>query len=188
MERAGLIADRYAQALSQTVADLDQLAQVRDELKALARLVEESRELRGVFASPIVGADEKERVAVTLAERGGASQLTRRFLRVVAHNGRLALLPEIARALARRHDERAGVHEVELRSAQPLAPDLRARLEPTLEQLAGGKVRIEERVDPSLIGGLVARIGTRVFDGSLRTRLRRMRSLLMGRASAGLAG
>ncbi|GAB4373653.1 MAG: ATP synthase F1 subunit delta [Acidobacteriota bacterium] len=188
MEQAGLIAERYAEALARVVDDTDQLVQVTREVQAIADLVRASRELRVVLANPIISREQKDAVVGAIAERLGASRLVRRFLQVVSQHGRLVILPEIADALGRACDARTGVHPVELRSATPLDASLRERLVRALERIVGGKVRLSEKVDPEIIGGLVARIGTRVYDGSLRTQLEKMRSRLRGGASAEAAG
>ncbi len=184
MEQAGLIAERYAEALARTVADADQLAGLAREVQSIAALVRESRELRVVLANPIISHKQKEAVVDEIAARLGASRLTRRFVSVVASHGRLPILPAIADALGRICDARAGIHPVELSSAVPLDSGLRERLVAALERIVGGKVRLSESVDPEIIGGLVARIGTRVYDGSLRTQLEKMRARLAGGASA----
>jgi F-type H+-transporting ATPase subunit delta len=187
MENVRLIAERYAQALSQTVESNEELAEVRDELADLGAAVSESEHLRDVLASPIFAAEQKLAVMVEIAERQGASQLVRRFLRVAADHSRLELLPHLADAVARVHDQRAGIHEVEVLSAVPLESDTRARLVDSLERVAGGQVRVKEEVDPSLLGGLVARVGAHVYDGSLKARLRELRARMAG-SGAGRIG
>ena len=187
MQNVGLIADRYAQALSQTVKTTDELAQVCRDLDAVAQVVSGSDALEHVVKSPRIATVQKLAVVNELATRLGTSQIVKRFLAVVADHGRLAILPEIARRIAEISDERAGVRRVELRSATALDDDVRARITRALQQASGGRVRIVEKVDPSLIGGMVAKIGTEVFDGSLKSRLQQMRARLMGQASS-LAG
>lgn len=188
MENVGLVAERYAQALAQTVRETDQLALVRDEVVAVARLFTESAELQATLKSPIVDAAAKQAVMNEIAARLQVSQLVKRFLTVVGEYGRFSLLPAIAKAVARAYDERAGIREVELRVAAPLDADMSRRLEAALVRATGGKVRVRELVDPSLIGGVVAKVGTLVYDGSLRTKLEEMRLRLSGRTSMENAG
>jgi F-type H+-transporting ATPase subunit delta len=189
MENVRLIADRYAQALSSTVESTEELSALRDELLRVAAVVRESPELGHVLENPVIDGDEKIAVMVEIARRLETSQLTQRFLRVVGQHGRLVILDAIARAVSEAYDERAGIHEVRIRSAVPLEDALKERLAAVLEKVAGGTIRIEETVDPSLMGGLVARVGTQVFDGSLKTRLSEMRSrLARGGATGRVAG
>ncbi len=188
MKDVRLVVDRYARALSRAVADGEGFARVRDQLAVLARAVRESPDLRRVLANPVVSPEGKERVILAIADRIGVLPVTRRFLEVVGRHERLLLLPEIAEAVAREADRREGVREVELRAAAPLPEDVRGRVEGALRAAAGGKVRLRETVDPDLLGGLVARIGGTVIDGSLKTRLERLRARLRSESAAGLAG
>ncbi|MDQ7086510.1 MAG: ATP synthase F1 subunit delta, partial [Acidobacteriota bacterium] len=181
---AGLVAKRYAQALSDAVADDAVFAEVRRQVRAMADLVRDSEELRHAFANPVIPTEAKARVARTLAERLGGRPETLRFLDVVARNERLVLLVDMADAVDGVGDRREGVHEVEISSAAPLPDELRSRLAGALGKVAGGKIRITERVDPALLGGIVARVGATVFDGSLRTRLTALRSRLTGTSQA----
>lgn len=187
MENIGLIADRYANALAQSVRDPAQLGQLRDEIGTVAALVTSSNELSGVLKSPIVSPAAKEKVMLELASRVQVSQLAKRFISVIGLHGRFSILPAIAKAISRVCDERAGIREVELSVAAPMEASLRARLETALATLTGGQVRIRERVDPAIIGGVVAKIGTTVYDGSLKAKLEQMRSRLAGRAGVNIA-
>ena len=93
------------------------------------------------------------------------------FMRVVVNHGRAGNLTEIAKAFSEAREESVGIVPVELQTAAPLPQDLQQRARSILEKLTGRKVRLQFRVDPSRLGGAVARIGSRVYDGSLRTQL-----------------
>ncbi len=188
MKDVRLVVDRYARALSGAVKDGEEFARVRDELASLARVLRESPELRRVLANPVVSPEAKTRVVLAIADRMNLQPITRRFLEVVGRHERLLLLPEIAAAVGREADRREGVQEVELRAATALPDDVRDRLEEALRAAAGGTIRLREAVDPDLLGGLVARIGGTVIDGSLKTRLERLRARLRSDSAAGLAG
>ncbi len=191
MKDVRLVVDRYARALAGAVdkeKDEGLLPRVRDELVRLAGVVRESPELRRVLASPVVSPEAKSRVVLAIADRMQVAPITRRFLEVVGRHERLVLLPEIAAAVGREVDRREGIREVELRSAAPLADDVRSRVEEALRAAAGGRIRLAEHVDEELLGGLVARIGGTVIDGSLKTRLERLRARLRSESAAGLAG
>lgn len=188
MQDAGLIAGRYAQALSDAVRDGGEFQKIREEIHLFAELFRKSPELRHAFANPVIPAAAKKQVAQTIGERTGVSPTTLRFLAVLARHERLVLLPEMAEAVDGVADRRFGVHEVEIRSAAPLSDDVRARLTQALQDLAGGKIRISERVDPELLGGVVARVGATIYDGSLKTKLETLRSRMAGGAGSRLAG
>ncbi|HHN73743.1 MAG TPA: ATP synthase F1 subunit delta [Acidobacteria bacterium] len=184
MQDAGLVAKRYAQALSDAIKDDGTFAAVRGQVRAMADLMGQSEELRHALANPVIPTEAKARVVRTIAERLGARAETLRFLDVLANNERLVLLADVADAVDGVGDQREGVHEVEISSAAPLPDELRQRLAGALGQVAGGKIRITEQVDPGLLGGVVARVGATVFDGSLRTRLTALRSRLTGTSQA----
>jgi F-type H+-transporting ATPase subunit delta len=105
------------------------------------------------------------------------------MLVAMAQNDRLALIPEVTAALSAQLDRRRGVHEVRLRSARPLGDAEKQRLEKSLRALVDGEIRLSEEVDESLLGGIVANLGAVVFDGSLKTKLSRLRSRMTGRVA-----
>ncbi len=183
MNDARLVASRYAQALSDAVSDDAVFGRVRDELRQLAGLVKESAELRHALANPVTPADAKGRVMRAIAERMEAHPRTISFLETLATHDRLPMLADAAIAVEAAHDARLGVHEVSITSASTLGPEVRQRLEGALGELAGGKIRVSETVDPELLGGVVARVGSTVYDGSVKTRLQALRTKLVGGAS-----
>ncbi|RMG48692.1 MAG: ATP synthase F1 subunit delta [Acidobacteria bacterium] len=185
MSSVRLVAQHYAQALSEAVPSDEELGRVREEVARIAELVRKVPELARVLKNPVVSADSKGRVIAAIAERLGAGERTRRFLEVIAANERLPLLPEIAEAVEKVHEARSGVRRAELISAVPLDADLQERLVAALSRAAGSRLLVEKRVDPSLLGGIVAKIGTTVFDGSLKTRLARLRSRMISASQAG---
>jgi F-type H+-transporting ATPase subunit delta len=136
--------------------------------------------LRTALRNPVIPPEQKSAVMKTLAERIGARPETSRFLETLAGHERFDLLDEIAGAVTRAVDRRAGVVEVEVRSATALDDPLRARLAPVLARLAKARVRTREVVDPALIGGLVLRVGGTVYDGSVASRLEKLKAKLVG--------
>lgn len=180
LKNARLIAERYAQALSSALPAEADLARVRDDLAGLAGLIERSAELRGAIGSPVVPPESKLRVLRALAAKGQPHPATLRFLDVLASHERLGAFPEVAAAVARVYDRRAGIVEVEIRSAAPLDPDLRERLGAALGKIARAKVRTRETVDPELLGGLVVQVGGTVFDGSLKKKIEDLRAKMTG--------
>lgn len=180
VKNALLIAERYAHALSSALpADAD-LARVRDDLGVLAGVVEGSRELRAAILSPVVPVASKLNVLKALAAKTTPHPKTLRFLEVLAAHERLEVIGQVATAVARAYDRRAGIVEVEIRSAAPLDADIREKLSAALIRIAGAKVRTREVVDPDLLGGLVVRVGGTVFDGSVRKRLEELQARMTG--------
>ena len=188
MKKVRLVAERYALALSRAVAGDADFARARDDIQALARLVDKSADLRRALGNPIIDPQAKLAVLQELGRRLGAQPPAMRMLAILAEHDHLPLLRAVATAVAQALDRRAGVSEVEIRSATPLDPDLRRRLTAALERVTKGKVRTREVTDPELLGGLVVRVGGTVMDGSVKTGLAKMGARLAGRTTGAIAG
>jgi F-type H+-transporting ATPase subunit delta len=178
------VATRYARALVDAIFG----AQVRmdprgalAELRTFEAMVKASPELRNVLLSPAVSIARKRAVVARFAPLLPLSPLVRNFLSVVVDRRRADILAEIADAFEIALDERMGLVRAEVRSAAPLTDRQRADLERELSHVAGKQVRCDFRVDPSLIGGVIARIGSTVYDGSVRTQLESLRERLVSR-------
>jgi F-type H+-transporting ATPase subunit delta len=181
MDDARLAAGRYAGALAAAVADTEELEEILRDLRTVAQLDAESDELHRSFRSPVIGSEDKVRVLREIGSRLDADPRLVRMLETMARNDRLALLQEVTAAVSARLDQRRGVHEVRLTSARPLGDEERSRLQESLQSIVGGQIRLSEEVDETLLGGIVARVGAVVFDGSLKTKLSRLRSRITGR-------
>ncbi len=167
-------ATRYARALVEVV--LSPLGGVEpsraaEELRAFEAALKESRDLRHVLLSPAIAPLRKRAVVDRLAQSLAASRPVRNFLKVVVDHRRAADLGEIIRAFETLMDERMGVQRVDVASARELDQAQREELSRGLEAGTGKKVRLNVSLDPELIGGVVARIGSTVYDGSVRGRL-----------------
>jgi F-type H+-transporting ATPase subunit delta len=180
MKSARLLAASYAEALSRVVTDDAELARAWDDLRALERVIGESSELSKVLHSPAVKTTDKQKVLHALSERMGLKPAALHLIQMLAAHGTLVHLREVASAVGAAFDRKSGTTEVTITSAQPLDDATRAKLHAALERSAGGKVRITESVDAALIGGVMVKIGATVYDGSLRTKLEKMRSRLAG--------
>jgi len=168
------VAKQYAQALADLVFAADSTttaAQVAGELRAVEELTGVSAELRTILLSPAVPPARKRALMTRLTEPLGLSRAVRNFLFVVIDRRRIALLGAIREAFERLVDEREGIVRAQVRTASELRPEHRARLEEALERLTGKRVRSEYVLDEELLGGLVLRLGSTVYDGSLRGRL-----------------
>ncbi len=163
---------RYARALAAVVAShqLDALA-TQQQLADFDDVLDESRALREVLANPAIPSDQKQRVLDAIALRLGLFPQVRNFLAVITDHQRMNMLKEILDEYHTLADERAGLAEAEITTARPLNNEDRAELETQVARLAGGRVRATYREDASLLGGAVVRIGSTIYDGSIRARL-----------------
>jgi F-type H+-transporting ATPase subunit delta len=168
------VASRYAGALVDVV--LDPKSAVRPE-QALAELrsfedtLGSSLELRHALASPAVSVARKRRIIERLGERAGLGRISRNFLFVLNHHRRMDALSGILDRFEVMLDERLGFSRAEVTSAHELNPQQRAQLQQELARMTGGNVKLRFAVNASLIGGVVARIGSTVYDGSVRGQL-----------------
>lgn len=181
-EAAGVsgLAGRYATALFE-LADADgALDQVAQDLGALGGMIAESDEFRRMLRSPVLSRDAQSRALDAIAEKAGFSSLTRRFVGLVAANRRLFALERMIgayRTLLARH---RGEISAEVTSATPLKDSQVDALRTALKSAVGSDVDLTTEVDPSLIGGLVVRVGSRMVDSSLRSKLQRLQLVMKG--------
>lgn len=171
---------RYARALAAVIADqqLDLVA-AQGQLENFANLLEESAELREVLQNPSIPEAQKLKVLDALAPRLGLSRPIRNFIAVLTHHQRLHELRDMITAYASIADEDSGIAEVEITTARPLDPDNRRLLEQQVARLAGEpRIQATYREDPSLLGGAVVKLGSTVYDGSVRGQLEQMRQRL----------
>ena len=175
-----VFAPKYANAFAAVAASagLD-VAAAQAQMKDFAATLAESRELREILADPSVPSEQKLSVLDALAERFGMMREVRNFLAVIMDHQRLGQLTEILAEYDRVADTRGGIAEAEVTSAHDLNPDDRAALEQQVAKLAGSRVRIEYKQDPALLGGAVIRIGSTVYDGSVRAQFEQMKQALV---------
>ena len=174
------MAGRYASALFELADDKQQLDAVADELKQLNALVGESADLRHLISSPVIAGDQQAKAMASILEQAGAGDLTRRFVLVVANNRRLFALPQIIRAYLAELSRRRGEVTAEVTAAQALTASQEASLTETLRAEVGAKVQVDLKVDPALLGGLVVKVGSRMIDSSLRTKLQKLQFAMKG--------
>jgi len=180
----GTAARRYARALFDVVlaqqGDLDRAGQ---ELEGFAALVSAHPALEAVVANPAVPAAKKRAVVdAIVAQAGDVSAPVARTLALLADRDRLALVPQIARASAERLLDHRQIVRADVTTAVPLDEAKTAAMADALGRATGRKVLIDARVDPSILGGVVARVGSVVYDGSVARQLDRMKEQLVGGA------
>lgn len=180
MANNSVFAPRYANAFAAVVssAGLD-AAQAQRQMQDFAATLDESRELREVLMNPSIAGDQKLAVVDALAERLGMMREVRNFVAVIMDHQRLGEFREIVAAYAEVADVNRGVTEAQVTSAHELAEDDRKDLETRIAGLAGTAVRVTYGLDPSLLGGAVVRIGSTVYDGSVRAQLEQLRESLV---------
>jgi F-type H+-transporting ATPase subunit delta len=176
---SGSVAKRYAKALVEVAAGSDKLESVRQDLRALADLLKEHRDLRQFLANPSVSRRDAADVVADIGAAMRLTPLTAIFLRIVLDGGRLAGLAGILRAYELLMDERLGRVKAVVTSAAPLDTEAQDRLRRRLGEVTGKDVYLELRQDPTLLGGVVSQVGSRVYDGSLRMQLARLRDELV---------
>jgi len=176
---AGSVARRYARALFSIGVDRATFEQLGRELGELAQVWAAVPDLRQALENPVFKPTEKRAVLERVLPGVGASAELRKFVLLLLDRRRIALLPAIARAYRELADAHLGRVRALVTSAQPLSPAEADRVRRSLEQRTGKKVLLETAVDPTLIGGLVARVGDLVLDGSVQTQLATLRSRLL---------
>ena len=176
---AGL-AERYAAALFELADERKALDTVASDLTGLRRLIDDSADLRRMIRSPALQRDEQTRAIGAIGERAGANPLTRNFLGLLARNRRLFALPEMIQGFLRILAERRGEVTAQVSAAQELSATQRQALDERLRKAVGGKVAINFRVDPNLLGGLIVKVGSRMVDASLKSKLARLALVMKG--------
>jgi len=176
------LAKRYATAIFDLAEDRKALDEVAADLAALASLLDESADMRRLVSSPVISRDEQMRAMAAILDQAGASDLTKSFVGLVARNRRLFALAAIIRAFQAEHAAYRGEVEAEVTSAKKLTQKQIEALTGVLKEAIGGNVVVQARLDKSLLGGLVVRVGSRMIDGSLRAKLQGLKLAMKGTA------
>jgi F-type H+-transporting ATPase subunit delta len=168
------VARRYASALADVAVERGEEREVQTEIDAWVSMVDAAPLLREVFANPTIPYDQKGKVLEDLISRSKVRDTTASFLRVLLKNQRLSELKEVAARYGQVLDERAGVVAAHVTTARAIPEDLKNSLHQALAESTGKVVRLSFTTDESLIGGVVARVGSTIFDGSVRSQLERL--------------
>jgi F-type H+-transporting ATPase subunit delta len=175
------VARRYAAALADVAIERREEREIQNELDQWASMIEANPQLKEVFANPTIAYDHKVKVLEELISRSRVRETTASFLRVLLRNQRLSQLREVAARYGQVLDQRAGVVAANVTTARPIPEELKNTLHETLAAATGQKVRLSFNTDETIIGGMVARIGSTIFDGSVQSRLDRLSEGLAGR-------
>ena len=174
------VARRYAAALADVVTARGEATEVREELSAWDEMMRANAQLLEVFRHPTIPSEQKQRVLDALVARARPRPTTANFLRVLLQNQRLADLSEINRQFTQELDRRTGVVTAQVTTARPVPPQAQEALRARLGQLTGRSVSLQFEVDEELIGGVVTRIGSTVYDGSVRSQLEQIKQRMAG--------
>jgi F-type H+-transporting ATPase subunit delta len=174
------LAGRYARAIFELAQEENSVDAVAQDFASLKELMAESPDLTRLIRAPVFSRDAQAAGMNGVLHRMEASGLTRRFILLLASKRRLFVLPDIIRAYDEMVSRQRGEMSAQVTSAQPLSDDETAELKAVLKSKLSRDVQLEKRVDPSLLGGLIVKVGSRMIDSSLRTKLNGMRTAMRG--------
>ena len=174
------LAERYAAALFEIAEERRTLDDVASDLRQLRAMLAASGDLTRLVRSPVLSRLEQGRAVAALAQRAELSPLVRDFLAVVAKNRRLFAVPAMIEGYLTRLAERRGEVAASVTAAQPLTETQLEALSEQLRRTVGRRVSVDVRVDPRLIGGLIVKVGSRMVDGSVESKLRRLQLAMKG--------
>jgi F-type H+-transporting ATPase subunit delta len=177
------VTNTYARALVDVVIDRKlNAAKILAEAQSIATLVASSKELRQVWEAPSIPADQKRKLLDAIVAKEKISGEVRNFLAVLIDKGRIHFLDAIVKQFEQDLNQRLGFAVAEITSSRDLSDQERRALETEVEKLTGKKVRANYTQDPSILGGAVVRIGSTIYDGSVKGQLERMRQTLSAEA------
>ncbi|MEM7442585.1 MAG: F0F1 ATP synthase subunit delta [Pseudomonadota bacterium] len=174
------LAQRYANALLELAEEAKALDQVADDLRALHSAMADSSDLRVLVRSPLLTREEQVKAIEAILDKAGAADLTRKFVGLVAANRRLFALEAMITAYLEELARRRGEVTAEVTTAHDLTDEQTQALTDQIKKIVGAKVTIDKTVDPSLLGGMIVRVGSRMVDSSLRTKLNKMQLAMKG--------
>ena len=175
------IGKRYAKALLELATEQRAASRIGLELSELRTTWNANASLQSLFENPSVLSEQRRAVLEDLSKRMGLSPITRNTLMMLSDRQRMAFVPDIADAYEALREETEGRVVAEVTSAAPLTEAYVGELQRTLERITGKKVSVTKSVDPSLIAGVVTRVGDKVFDGSLKSRLSEIEGTILAR-------
>lgn len=173
-------AQRYASAVFDLALDSGDVDGVEAGLTSLANAIRSNAELARTLKSPLYKSEEKAAVLAALADKLKLNDLAKRFVGVAALNRRAGDIPAMASAFADRAAKHRGSSRVVARVARPISKEQTLDLESSVSKTLGRTVKVEVEVDPALIGGLQLKMGSRLIDASVRTKLTQLTNLMKG--------
>lgn len=174
------VARRYATALADVAISRREERDVQAEIDLWAAMIEDNPQLKEIFSNPTIPYEQKSRVVQELISRSRVRETTAAFIQVLLKNQRLDQLKDIADRFGLLLDDRAGVVAASVTTARPIPEDQQSALRDVLANVTGKTVRLSFETDEAIIGGVVARIGSTIFDGSVQSQLQRLAVELSG--------
>lgn len=174
------MAGRYAAALFELAKDQRQIERVEADIKAFQAMLDSSDDLRRMVRSPVIAADAQEKALGALLAKAGISGLTANFVKLLARNRRLFAVADILKTFRALLARERGEVSADVATAHQLSPTQMQVLTDTLKASIGRNVQINTRVDPNLLGGLIVKVGSRMIDSSLRTKLDNLKVAMKG--------
>lgn len=173
------VARRYAVALADVVTKTNETTSVQTELKIWEEMIISNSQLLDAFSNPSIAHDSKEKVLENLIEKTKPTKTTANFLRVLLRNSRLTEIREINERFVSVLEERSGAIAAQITSARPLSDAQKAELQINLNKLTGKNVSPNFEIDETIIGGIITRVGSTVYDGSVKTKLENLKYQLV---------
>jgi F-type H+-transporting ATPase subunit delta len=174
------MAGRYAAALFELAKDQRQLDEVERDLGTLSQMLDQSGDLRRVVLSPVITTDDQAKAFNAILAKVGVAGLVGNFVNLIVRKRRLFALKDMIKAFRALLARERGEVSADVTSAHPLTPEQMQALADSLRTSTGKNVRIDTRVDPNLLGGLVVKVGSRMIDSSLRTKLNNLKVVMRG--------
>ncbi|MEP6924394.1 MAG: ATP synthase F1 subunit delta [Pyrinomonadaceae bacterium] len=173
------VARRYATALADVVTKNGETEAVKNELEQFQDLMNQSPQLAEVFRNPAVPHEQKNQLLETLLARTKPIKTTANFLRILLKNARLGDLNAVNKRFAAVLEERAGMVSADVTTAAPLSADQQTALQTRLQTVTGKKVNLNFKINPEIIGGVITRIGSTIYDGSVKNQLEELREQMI---------
>ena len=171
------VAERYALALFSLAQEQKATDAIAGDLQRITEMLVESDDLRRFVSSPVFSSEDQLKAMSAILDKAGISGVTANFVKLVASKRRLFVLSDMIRAFGALNDKAKGVTHARVTVAEPLSSDHSAALESALREISGGStVKVNVNVDPSIIGGIVVQLGSRMVDASLKTKLNSLRT------------
>ncbi len=166
-----VLARRYAKALFAAGKEEDKLQAFNETLQALNEFLKANPDIEAALESPVIGLDVKQEVVEELIKAAGVDKTMANFLRILVQNNRVHYLGLIADAYQELMDEEMGIVRAKVTTAVPLKKDLQKKMQDAFSELTGKQVVLEAVEDPDIIGGVIAKVGDKVWDGSIKSQL-----------------
>jgi F-type H+-transporting ATPase subunit delta len=173
------VARRYATALADVVIKSGETETVKTELKIWEELIKSNADLQKAFSNPAIAHLSKEKVLESLLEKAKPSKTTSNFLRILLRNSRLTEISEINEKFASVLDERSGLVSAEVTSARSLSDAEKSELQASIAKMTGKQVNFNFKIDENIIGGVVTRVGSTIYDNSVKTQLENLKHQLV---------